>query len=105
MEGDPRHLEPTHPSPPADGAVTARSDADDLPVVARLMVEIRSDGRRTVARGALEDLTTGQRTDLRASGGSPAALAASLARRLLSARTLVSRIARALLPAKKNADR
>jgi len=29
----------------------------ELPVVARLVVEIRSDGRHTIARGAAEDAT------------------------------------------------
>jgi hypothetical protein len=51
---------------------------DDLPVVARLVVEVRSDGTRTVARGALEDQTTGQRVALQAEGTTPASLASSL---------------------------
>jgi len=38
----------------------ALSSDDDLPVVARLVVEIRSDGRRTVARGGIEDRGEGQ---------------------------------------------
>lgn len=57
--------------------------SDEPPVVARLVVEIRSDGTRTVARGAMEDLVTGQSTTVQASGGSPAQLAASLAGSLL----------------------
>lgn len=56
---------------------------EDPPVVARLVVEIRSDGTRTIARGAMEDLVTGQRTTVQASGGSPVQLAASLAGSLL----------------------
>ena len=57
---------------------------DDLPVVARLVVEIRSDGSRTVARGALEDLASGQRAAVRVEGTSPLALSWQLARALVS---------------------
>jgi hypothetical protein len=52
----------------------------DLPVVARLVVEIRSDGRRTIARGALEDRATDQRVAVEARGDSPLSLALALAR-------------------------
>ena len=65
--------------------LTERPDRDahpvkdeDLPVVARMVVEIRSDGTRTVARGALEDAIQGEKVALEASGGSPAELAATL---------------------------
>jgi|GEM_PF-1857950 len=61
---------------------------EDLPVVARMVIEIRSDGTRTVARGAVEDVRTGDQTAVVARGGSPLALAADLTRSL--ARTLVS---------------
>jgi hypothetical protein len=64
------------------------------PVVARLVVEIRSDGSRTIARGAVEDVVNGQRTTLEARGDSPIQLAIALARALtqlprLSARSAV----------------
>jgi hypothetical protein len=52
------------------------------PVVARLVVEIRSDGSRTIARGALEDVVGGQRTSIEARGDSPIQLAIALARSL-----------------------
>lgn len=52
------------------------------PVVARLVVEIRSDGSRTIARGAVEDITSGQRTMVEARGDSPLQLAIALARSL-----------------------
>ncbi len=52
------------------------------PVVARLVVEIRSDGSRTIARGAMEDVTAGQRTAIEAHGDSPLQLAIALARSL-----------------------
>lgn len=57
-------------------------DDDDLPVVARLVVEIRSDGRRTIARGAAEDKASGQKVAIEARGDSPAQLAVALARSL-----------------------
>jgi hypothetical protein len=70
--------------------VTRRDDREDdapvhapePPVVARLVVEIRSDGSRTIARGAVEDATTGQQTRLEARGESPMQLALALARAL-----------------------
>lgn len=52
------------------------------PVVARLVVEIRSDGSRTIARGAIEDVTSQQRTTIEARGDSPIQLAIALARAL-----------------------
>ena len=52
------------------------------PVVARLIVEIRSDGSRTIARGAMEDVASGQRTTVEARGDSPVQLAIALARAL-----------------------
>ena len=69
----------------------------DLPVVARLIVEIRSDGTRTLARGALEDVATGERVALEAKGGSPIQLAASLAGSLLSSPFALGRAATAAM--------
>ncbi len=57
---------------------------EDLPVVARLVIEIRSDGTRTVARGALEQADLDERIGIEARGGSPAALAADLLRAIVS---------------------
>ncbi|MBL0219126.1 MAG: hypothetical protein IPQ07_35305 [Myxococcales bacterium] len=54
--------------------------SNEPPVVARLVVEIRSDGSRTIARGAVEDVASGQRTTLEARGDSPLQLALQLAR-------------------------
>ena len=63
-----------------------RAPASELqgepPVVARLVVEIRSDGSRTIARGALEDVTNQNRTTIEARGDSPIQLAIALARTL-----------------------
>jgi hypothetical protein len=68
--------------------------ASDPPVVARLVVEIRSDGSRTIARGAVEDAQRGERVTVEARGDSPLQLAIALARALtqvprLSARSAV----------------
>lgn len=53
---------------------------DEPPVVARLVIEIRSDGSRTIARGAIEDAASGARTTIEARGDSPLQLALALAR-------------------------
>ena len=69
-----------------DASIEAERDLP--PVVARMVVEVRSDGTRTVARGALEDIATGQRVAIRADGSSPAALAAALTKSLFKAPSL-----------------
>ena len=74
---------------------------DDPPVVARMVVEIRSDGRRTIARGAMEDAATGERVAIEANGTTPMALAASLARTMLSAPALAKHAVKALLSSRK----
>lgn len=72
--------------PAQDRALEA--EADLPPVVARLVVEIRSDGTRTIARGALEDRNTGQRVDLRADAATPVILARELTKVLLESPVL-----------------
>lgn len=94
---------PAHLTERGSGAVldAARpgpvAPADDLPVVARLVVEIRSDGRRTIARGALEDVAGGQRVAVEARGSSPLGLALGLARSILSLPVVARASARKLL--------
>jgi hypothetical protein len=99
-------------APPDDTDLSPRppsavAPAEELPVVARLVVEIRSDGTRTVARGAVEDHLTGEQVALRIEGTTPAALAAALARSLLQLPALtrgkgaLRRVARKLLPGRK----
>lgn len=60
--------------------------APELPVVARLVIEIHSDGTRTIARGALvhtDDSPAGaSQVAIEARGGSPLALAMQLTRQL-----------------------
>lgn len=58
---------------------------EELPVVARMVVEIRSDGSRTVARGAIEDNLGGQRVGVEARADSPLELSRALAKMVLSA--------------------
>jgi hypothetical protein len=73
------------------------------PVVARLVVEIRSDGSRTIARGAVEDVSSGARTTLEARGDSPIQLAIALARTLTQLPRLGARSAvRGLLGRRRN---
>lgn len=55
------------------------------PVVARLMIEIRSDGSRTIARGALQDELTGEQVAIEAKGNSPLELAGQLVKSLVTA--------------------
>jgi len=57
--------------------------AGEPPVVARLVVEIRSDGSRTIARGAMEDPVEGVSVGVQAEGATPMELAAALARSML----------------------
>jgi hypothetical protein len=67
------------------------------PVVARMVVEIRSDGSRTVARGVVEDLASGEHVALRADGTTPLALASALAKSLLKTPLFAKQAVRALL--------
>ena len=84
------------PTPPAELV-------GEPPVVARLIVEIRSDGSRTIARGAMEDVATGQRTSIEARGASPLQLALALARSLTQLPRLGARSAiRGLLGRRKD---
>jgi hypothetical protein len=61
------------------------AEVAELPVVARIVVEIRSDGSRTLARGAMEDAASQTRVALEASGGTPLELALALAKSIMAA--------------------
>jgi hypothetical protein len=78
----PAHLQETAPEPP---------------VVARLMIEIRSDGSRTIARGALQDELSGEQVAIEAKGNSPLELAAQLAKSLVTAPMGLGALGKALL--------
>jgi hypothetical protein len=66
------------------GPEALAEEDEELPVVARMVVEIRSDGTRTVARGALDDRASGQQVALRFDAASPLSLAKSLAKAIVS---------------------
>lgn len=92
--------------PGRDGHLVA---GDEPPVVARLVVEIRSDGSRTIARGAVDDVATGQRVAIEARGDSPAQLAWALARSMVKlpmlagmAKKSVRQSVRGLLPGRRH---
>ena len=102
--------------PPDDESVRALDKLDtnvdalserpgDPPVVARMVIEIRSDGSRTVARGAMEDAITGERVAVEARGTTPMALAASLAKTIFSAPMLAKTAVRALIQARSKKNR
>jgi hypothetical protein len=103
MSERPPNPAPAALSPQASPMTRAsHSDEDHLPVVARLIVEIRSDGSRTIARGAIEDTTLGQRVAIEARGDSPLSLAIALARSIASVPRLSARAAvRGLLDRRK----
>jgi hypothetical protein len=67
------------------------------PVVARLIVEIRSDGSHTIARGLAEDVALGERVQIEAEGNSPLELALSLMKALKDVPALARSFARGLL--------
>jgi hypothetical protein len=75
---------------------------EDPPVVARMVVEIRSDGVRTIARGAIEDAQSGERVAMEARGSTPLALALSLAKNMFSAPALARHAVKAWLEAKRH---
>ena len=87
----------------ASPAPIERNAPDDIapkaepPVVARLMVEIRSDGTYTVARGAMEDAESGQRVTVEASGDNPLSLALSLAKSIATVPWLARHAFRSLV--------
>jgi hypothetical protein len=88
---------------PAEAELVA--EPGEPPIAARLIVEIRTDGSRTIARGALEDALLGERVAIKVEGTTPLALAVALARSLfnapLFARAFARAAATALLPGRR----
>lgn len=74
---------PTIKPDPQSEALDAADE--ELPVVARMVVEIRSDGSRTIARGAIEDRLGDQTVGVEARADSPLELSRALAKMVLSA--------------------
>ena len=94
---------PDDPDGPAELVRGARAElSSEPPVVARLVIEIRSDGSRTIARGGIEDLITGQKVAIEAKGDSPLQLALALAKSIVQLPRLTARSTiRGLLGRKK----
>jgi hypothetical protein len=84
------------------GPTAPVAPGEEPPVVARLMVEIRSDGSRTIARGAVEDIASGERVAVEAHGTTPAQLAASLAKTIFATPMLAKAAFRAVLDGRRN---
>jgi len=87
------------------GPTAPAKPGEEPPVVARLMVEIRSDGTRTIARGAVEDIASGERVAVEAHGTTPTQLAASLVRTVFATPLLAKAAFRAVLDGRKQRDR
>jgi len=102
--GDLARPAPGEPVELADPDEIARERPGEPPVVARLVVEIRSDGRMTIARGAMEDSATGRGVAIEASGRTPLQLAFSLARALVTLPAFGRAAARALLRGSPRAE-
>ncbi|TMA26311.1 MAG: hypothetical protein E6J78_14230 [Deltaproteobacteria bacterium] len=69
------------------------------PVVARLVVEIRSDGTHIIARGMAEE--EGERVQIEAEGRSPLEFALALIKALREVPSLTRTFARGFLPGRK----
>jgi hypothetical protein len=85
-----------------DAAPPAHRDAEplapgELPVVARMIVEIRSDGTRTVARGAVVDVASGQQVAVEIGAMTPWQLTKALVGLLLQAPRRAGATMRALV--------
>jgi hypothetical protein len=81
----------------AGGPRSIAAVSEDPPVVARVVIEIRSDGSRTIARGAMEDVASGERVAIEAQGTTPLALAAALAKHIVSAPALARHAVRGFI--------
>ncbi len=84
--------------PPARREPASVVEDPELPIVARLVVEIRSDGSRTVTRGALEDAISGETVAIEARADSPLELSLNLAKMLMQAPAMASNSLRGALP-------
>lgn len=87
---------------PLGDSEALQSQPDEPPVVARLMVEIRSDGTRTIARGAIQDQLSGEQVSLVAQGNSPLELAGQLLKSLMTTPLMAGDLAKAMLKARRS---
>ena len=105
------------PEPLAPRSAAERADVEaaaEPPVAARLVIEIRTDGTRTVARGAIEDAILGERIAVKVEGQTPLELALALAKALVETPflgglfkkgpSLLGSAARALLPGSRKRE-
>jgi hypothetical protein len=69
---------------------------EEPPVVARMVIEIRSDGTRTIARGAAEDASTGEKVAIEVAGSTPLQLALSLMKTMATVPALARSAMKAL---------
>ncbi len=95
MGFDPENRRKTAPGNASDGLTRKGNQGalqEEPPVVARMVIEIRSDGSRTVARGALEDVDSGERVSIEARGDTPLGLAASLLKSMAEAPLLIAKM-------------
>ena len=74
-----------------------RTAEPEPPVVARLVIEIRSDGSRTISRGVAEDVQQGERVEVHAEGRTPLQLVLSLMAALKDVPSLARSFAKGLL--------
>ncbi len=98
--GGPERAEGRYPGPDMAELPKRRADdvvaiANDLPVVAQLVVEIRSDGVRTRARGAMVDVPSGQQVAIDVGAGSILELSSALAKAVLGLPMLLFKARRA----------
>jgi hypothetical protein len=85
-DSEPGQAELAEPLGMTEGEAIEREEvAAELPIVARMVIEIRSDGTRTVARGAIEDSLAGEQVAVEAEAGSPLELSRALTKMVLSA--------------------
>lgn len=86
------------------GAKGAIAKDDEPPVVARMVIEIRSDGTRTIARGAAEDALTGEKVAIEVAGSTPLQLALSLIKTMATVPALARSAVKALRATPKKND-
>ena len=79
---------------------TARAGPIEAKREPPLVVEIRSDGSHTIARGAAEDAVTGERVSVQAEGATPLSLILSLLKSALELPTLARTFTKGFLPRK-----
>lgn len=96
-DSDPVQLVATEPK-------KALTHDEEPPVVARMVIEIRSDGTRTIARGAAEDALTGEKVAIEVAGSTPLQLALSLMKTMATVPALARSAVKALRQGKRDDD-